>query len=98
MRIFVDEQGTEWEVREIHVPHLSVVPRHLLPHPEYAEGWLLFTSESQRRRIAPFPADWLSLPADELARCCRCAVPARSAPDDPARRRVRGEGGREATR
>ena len=80
MRTFVDEQGTEWEVRQIHVPSLSVVPRHMLPHPEYADGWLLFSCASERRRIAPFPLDWHAIPVAELLRCCQDAKPVRDRP------------------
>ena len=78
MRTFVDEGGKEWEVREINVPALAVVPRRLLPHPEYAEGWLLFSCGEERRRIAPFPADWLSLPTLVLAQCWATAQPVRA--------------------
>ena len=77
MRTFVDGSGTEWEVREIREAALSIVPRRHLPHPEYADGWLLFSSSAERRRIAPFPPDWQMLPDSELARWCAQAVPAR---------------------
>ena len=40
MRTFVDDKGTLWEVREIHVPTMSIIPRRFLPHPEYADGWV----------------------------------------------------------
>ena len=78
MRTFVDDKGTLWEVREIHVPTLSIVPRRFLPHPEYADGWLLFCSPTERRRIAPLPQDWEELEITELARWCERAAPVRA--------------------
>ena len=76
-RTFVDDAGDEWEVREIREATMSIVPRRHLPHPEYADGWLLFSSRTERRRIAPFPTDWQMLSDGELARWCARAVPAR---------------------
>ena len=78
MRTFVDESGTEWEVREIHVPTLAVVPRRHLPHPEFAEGWLLFSTARERRRVAPVPADWMTRPSTELCTWCANAMHVRA--------------------
>ena len=83
MRTFVDESGTEWEVREIHVPTLAVVPKRYLPHPEFAEGWLLFSTASERRRVAPVPPDWMTRPSTELSTWCANAMLVRgSAPSN----------------
>jgi hypothetical protein len=79
MRTFVDESGTQWEVREIHVPTLAVVPKRFLPHPEYAEGWLLFSTARERRRIAPVPSDWMTRPSTELSTWCANAMLVREA-------------------
>lgn len=73
MRSFRDETGVEWEVREISDPTLSVVPRRLLRHPAFGDGWLLFTSDGERRRLAPYPADWHALSERELCSWCRKA-------------------------
>ena len=74
VRRFQDAIGTEWEVREIHVPTLSIVPRKFLPKPEYADGWLLFTSEGERRRLAPCPCDWRDIAPMQLAFLCSQAT------------------------
>jgi len=88
MRTFVDESGTEWEVREIHVPTLAVVPKRFMRHPEFAEGWLLFSTASERRRIAPVPPDWMNRPSTDLSAWCASAMhvrdSARSNPVFPA--------------
>ena len=46
--------------------------------PGLAEGWLSFECRNERRRIAPIPADWETMTADELSRLCSRATPARS--------------------
>ena len=74
VRRFEDAIGTQWEVREIHVPSLSIVPRKYLRQPEYADGWLLFTSDGERRRLAPCPCDWRDIAPVQLAFLCSQAV------------------------
>ena len=74
VRRFEDAVGTLWEVREIHVPSLSIVPRKFLRQPEYADGWLLFTCEGERRRLAPCPCDWREIAPMQLAFLCSQAV------------------------
>jgi hypothetical protein len=74
VRRFQDAVGTEWEVREIHVPSLSIVPRKYLRQPEYADGWLLFTSGVERRRLAPCPCDWREIAPIQLAFLCSQAT------------------------
>lgn len=74
VRSFQDAGGTEWEVREIHVPALAIVPRKYLRQPEYADGWLLFTCGIERRRLAPCPGGWQAAGASELAQWCEQAV------------------------
>ena len=43
---------------------------------ELAKGWLAFGCGARRRRLAPAPQDWESLPDAELARLCARARPA----------------------
>ena len=73
---FHDENGVEWWVREIADPTLSVMPARLLPHPEYATGWLLFESLEDKRRLAPYPPNWRELALDDLLAHFRRARPA----------------------
>ena len=39
----------------------------------FEAGWLTFESEEEKRRYAPVPAAWESLPDDQLARLCGAA-------------------------
>ncbi|HET7230021.1 MAG TPA: hypothetical protein VFJ16_08475 [Longimicrobium sp.] len=42
-------------------------------------GWVCFQCESEKRRLAPPPADWQTAPDEELEALCRAAAPARAA-------------------
>ena len=67
MRSFFDEDGVRWEVREICDPALSLIPARQLRRPEFANGWLLFTTDDgRRRRLAPYPSDWHASSDGEL--------------------------------
>jgi hypothetical protein len=53
----------------------SAVSRdHYLPE-AYREGWLLFESANEKRRLAPVPHDWESLSDQALAQLCAGASP-----------------------
>ena len=65
---FTDESDRAWEVREIRDPALPERARRLLG--EYSNGWLLFMSGEERRRLAPYAPGWRH--AD--AACLRCWV------------------------
>jgi hypothetical protein len=40
---------------------------------EYSNGWLCFTRDGERRRLAPVPTNWLSANETQLAEWCRAA-------------------------
>ena len=40
---------------------------------EYSNGWLCFTRDGERRRLAPVPTNWLSANETQLAEWCRVA-------------------------
>ncbi len=40
---------------------------------EYNNGWLCFTRDGERRRLAPIPTNWLSANENQLAEWCRAA-------------------------
>ena len=67
---FVDSKGRDWMVREVNDPNLAMIPPHLLTDPEFARGWLLFESSGDKRRLAPYPDDWIHLPVRQLEECC----------------------------
>ena len=77
MKIFSDSAGIEWTVVEIEASALSTLPRSSLRHPEFKDGWLLFQSETTKKRLAPYPDDWRTMPAEDLERLC---AKARTAP------------------
>lgn len=74
MRQFRDEAGTEWKVTLTPRGSDAVSRENYLPE-AYREGWLVFESTQEKRRLAPVPSDWESLPIEELVRLCGKAVP-----------------------
>jgi hypothetical protein len=40
-----------------------------------ANGWICFESASEKRRLAPYPENWETLPDDEFARLLETATP-----------------------
>lgn len=74
MREFRDEAGTEWKVSLTPRGSDAVSRDHYLPE-AYREGWLLFESSQEKRRLAPVPSDWETMPVQELVRLCAKAVP-----------------------
>jgi hypothetical protein len=76
---FTDSSGTRWTVSEIPRFEFSEQLMALLPHPERRAGWLLFESQhGDRKRLAPVPSDWHSLPTAVLEQHLALALPAGS--------------------
>ena len=53
---------------------------------DYADGWLCFESDKERRRLAIYPQDWGSLPDKEILRLLKAAqivVPHKHTPPRP---------------
>jgi hypothetical protein len=74
MRQFRDGAGIEWKVFLTPRGSDAVSREHSLPE-AYREGWLVFESSQEKRRLAPVPPDWESLSVDTLAALCGTAVP-----------------------
>lgn len=74
MRDFRDETGIEWRVFLTPRGSDAVSREHSLPE-AYREGWLVFESSSEKRRLAPVPADWETMSTDALASLCKKAAP-----------------------
>jgi hypothetical protein len=74
--VFTDESDRAWEVREIRDPVLPERRKFLLGS-EYAQGWLLFMSGEERRRLAPFPPGWRQADAAQLRCWVNDALPVR---------------------
>jgi hypothetical protein len=67
---FVDSKGRDWSVREVKDPNLAMIPPHLLTQPAFARGWLLFETDGEKRRLAPYPDDWADLSVPQLEESC----------------------------
>lgn len=57
---FEDEDGRSWRA-------WTTVPgsaNHV--HPDYADGWVSFECDSERRRLSPIPEEWGAVPVNRL--------------------------------
>jgi hypothetical protein len=83
MREFRDDAGTIWQVWET-VPG-GARAWSLSDDDPLRRGWLTFQAGAARRRLAPYPADWESLPDERLDALRRQAapVPSRGASETP---------------
>jgi hypothetical protein len=71
LRGFTDSTGVEWRVWEV-VPSRAAIEtssqtqsRTSLSTTPYANGWLCFESEYEKRRLAPIPNGWeAGMPVD----------------------------------
>jgi hypothetical protein len=74
VRQFRDAAGVEWRVSLTTRSSPAVSRDHYLPE-AFREGWLLFESAHEKRRLAPVPSDWESLSDQALAMLCANASP-----------------------
>jgi hypothetical protein len=76
--VFTDEADRSWEVHEIRDP---VLPdrRNRFLRSEFSQGWLLFVSGDERRRLAPYPPGWRFADAARLRCWVNDALPVRAA-------------------
>lgn len=68
---FTDRAGRSWGVWHT-VPAGKLLTTLA---PEWKDGWLTFESEGEKRRLAPVPGEWESLPPQRLELLCRMAEP-----------------------
>ena len=84
-RTFTDSVGLEWTVVEIANPAMPPSLEKILQSDRRASGWLAFkATDGERRRLAPYPADWRDISDFELERWCMRAT---RVPPGPARRK-----------
>ena len=77
MREFVDSRHVEWRAWDITPERMHPVTAREMFHGDYAdfqEGWLVFESASERRRLAPFPGRWDELGVERLEELLARAV------------------------
>jgi hypothetical protein len=74
VREFTDSRGVEWRVWDVTPAHMHPVTRGEDYMANLQDGWLVFESGSEKRRLeAPYPAEWMSFPLRELEELCRRA-------------------------
>jgi hypothetical protein len=69
MREFVDSRHIEWKVWDITPERMHPATAREMFHGDYAdfqEGWLVFESATERRRLAPFSSRWESFSVEQL--------------------------------
>jgi len=64
-RILRDACGVRWDVFAVHPEPSSAARRRL--RGSYAQGWLCFDAQTERRRLSPVPDDWFRMTNDQLA-------------------------------
>jgi len=77
VRVFTDESDRSWEVHEIRD---TLLPdrRNRFLRSEFSQGWLLFVSGEERRRLAPYPEGWRFADAARLRCWVNDALPVRA--------------------
>ena len=65
MRELIDRNGTRWDLFEVSTETLTMGRQDFLP-PAFQTGWLVFDCGGERRRLAPFPAEWASFSSAAL--------------------------------
>ena len=72
LRIFTDKAGVEWEVWDVRPEGTH---RALVPNAELEDGWLVFQSRSEKRRLCPIPPEWETCSPERLYLLSRIASP-----------------------
>lgn len=74
-REFRDAAGVRWEVWDV-VPGAVTGTPLVAPREDLAEGWLVFRSATERRRLFQRPLGWERYNDEQLSFLCGFAVPA----------------------
>lgn len=74
VRDFVDIKGVKWKVWP--VTPISIRPKTAAEDylGDYGDGWLVFESNLERRRLAQFPANWDTLSDNGLLQLLKTAT------------------------
>lgn len=82
-RVFDDSRGKRWHAFVVRTSS-ATKGRSGLPE-SFQNGWLVFDSADEVRRVAPIPDGWVDLPIDELRLLCQNAASARKRAGSPSR-------------
>lgn len=93
LRRFTDTSGTEWRVWQVSPTSVGVhrgaetLERLSLQGTPFADGWLCFESDVEKRRLAPIPPGWEDAGLGQLLQLRDEAgvVPSRELRRSPAR-------------
>ena len=78
VREFTDSRGVDWRAWDVTPTHMHPVTRGEDYMSNLQDGWLVFESGREKRRLeAPYPGNWNLLPIVELEELCRRASPVR---------------------
>jgi hypothetical protein len=69
LRTFTDMAGVEWQVWDVRpeAPYMEII------RADMEEGWLVFQSPTEKRRLRPIPEYWESCPPERLYLLSRVA-------------------------
>lgn len=83
LREFTDKSGVAWRVWDVYPTALNRRSSGSMPvvgearvssaTPEFAEGWLCFESETDKRRLVPIPNGWEFRDSGGLEELCELA-------------------------
>lgn len=80
VRTFESPDGATWSVWEVIPGQVSDFRSSFGSHlpRDLADGWLCFDCGTEKRRLAPLPANWHERTDEDLRFWCRAAVPVRA--------------------
>lgn len=95
LREFRDRAGVEWRAWDITPERMhpaTMREMFLGRHVDFQEGWIVFESATERRRLAPYPIHWADMSEDELEALLHVAkpTPKRTSESSGAFRRIEG--------
>jgi len=73
LREFTDKNGTAWRVWDVDPKSPKAPVIKDLRRVAGGQGWLVFDSPVERRRLTPIPAGWDSTDPEKLAALCEKA-------------------------
>jgi hypothetical protein len=78
VREFTDSRGVDWRAWDVTPTHMHPVTRGEDYMANLQDGWLVFESGREKRRLeAPYPGDWTTFAIPQLEELCRKASPVR---------------------
>jgi hypothetical protein len=73
-REFRDEWGVSWQVWSVRPAPTTEKKTAPQMEPGFENGWLVFSSQRERRRLAPIPDSWVGLPEAGLRQLLAASV------------------------